>query len=87
MRPTEVFSGGVCTEANLACITVLNNVIRVKTQVEIPPNTPTTILLTGITNPRTEKPTDFFRIITYDANGLSEIDAGFDKSTKMTKLA
>ena len=54
---------------------------------EIPPNTPTTILLTGITNPRTDESTDFFRIITYDANGISEIDAGFDKSTKMEKLA
>ena len=54
---------------------------------EIPPGTPTTILLTGITNPRTDESTDFFRIITYDANGISEIDAGFDKSTKMEKLA
>ena len=31
LRPTEVFSGGVCTQANLACITVKDNVIRVKT--------------------------------------------------------
>ena len=54
---------------------------------EIPPNTPTTIILTGMTNPRTDESTDFFRIITYDANGISEIDAGFDKSTKMVKLA
>lgn len=46
-----------------------------------------TIVITGITNPRNLEPTGPFHIVTYDTNGTSEIDGGFDIDTKMRDLA
>ena len=40
-----------------------------------------------MTNPRNTEPTGPFRIVTYDEDGVSEIDGGFDIDTKMTELA
>lgn len=44
-------------------------------------------MLTGITNPRSIQPTEVVVIKTFDADGISEIDAGFDKSIEMQDLA
>ena len=44
-------------------------------------------MLIGITNPRNVEPTGPFRIITYDIDGISRIDFGFDIDTKMSDLS
>ena len=43
-----------------------------------------TMVITGITNPRNVEPTGPFKIVTYDTDGKSAIDDGFDIDTEMT---
>ena len=89
LRPSEVLSDGSCTSEGLTCTEVdtEKNIIIIKTQNLINAMTPTTIILTGITNPRSIQPTDVVHIVSFDADGISEIDAGFDISITMVDLA
>jgi hypothetical protein len=50
----------------------------------IPANTTTSIVIVGLDNPRNNKPTAEFKIWTFDSNGISEIDSGFNIGTQMT---
>ena len=59
MRTEDLTSGGSCTDPKLACLEADpdTNVIRIKTQEEIPLNMPYTFTLVGLDNPRSLKPT------------------------------
>ena len=59
LRAEDVNSGGVCTDPKLACLEVNpdTNIIKIKTQEEIPLNMPYTLTLVGLDNPRSLKPT------------------------------
>jgi hypothetical protein len=89
LRPSEVLSDGSCTSNTLTCTSVdpVTNVIIIKTQEIILAETSTTIVITGITNPRSIQPTQVIHIVTYDADGISEIDAGYDVGVTMDGLA
>ena len=89
MRKSEVQSDGSCTSATLTCKEVdpVKRLIIITTQEIIAADTPTQIELTGITNPRSVQPTDVIRIVTFDADGISEIDSGFNIGTTMIDLA
>ena len=89
LRPSEVLSDGACTSATLTCTSVdpVENLIIIKTQQLIDAETATTLVITGITNPRSVQPTDVIHIVSFDADGISEIDAGFDVSLTMSELA
>ena len=59
LKPEEVTSGGACTDPKLACLEANpdTNIIRIRTQEEIPMNMPYTFTLVGLDNPRSLKPT------------------------------
>ena len=90
LRPTETQSGGVCVTSPFACTDVIDNsgleprepsIIIIKVQERIPAGTATTVAIVGVTNPRNTDVTGVFHIVTFDIDGVSEIDAGFDIST------
>ena len=39
----------------------------------------------GLKNPRSFEPTNLFKITTYDSDGVSLIDSGYDKNMQNTK--
>ena len=45
-----------------------------------------TINITGVKNPRSDSATEEFLVITFDMDGISEIDRGFRVTTKMAGL-
>lgn len=89
IRQSEVKSEGSCTSATLTCTFVdpVEGLIIIRTQEIIAADTPTQIVLHGITNPRSVQPTEVIHIVTFDADGISEIDSGFDIGTTMIDLA
>ena len=87
---SAVTSGGVCiADKTLACTLVdtATRTIWIKTSEILPAGTTYTWQITGITNPRDTRPTSIFIITTFDQDGVSEIDSGFDMTTVMTELA
>lgn len=88
LRPKEVRSDGVCSDTNFVCEEdIVNNIIVIKSRQKIKGGSTITFILAGITNPRNVEPTGPFRIITFDTDGKSAIDDGFDIDTEMTELA
>ena len=79
-------SDGACTVDIFTC-TIVGNVITIKVTQEIPANVPTEIVITGLDNPRNDKPTGPFVFVTFDSDGISEIDSGFNINTQMLDLA
>jgi len=49
-------------------------------------NTPIVIEIGGVTNPRSMSSTDDFVVTTLDTDGVSEIDSGYNKRARMTKV-
>ena len=85
LRDSEVQSGGSCTNnPKFICTDVKNNVIIIKVQELIPANQPVTIVLEGITSPRSDTSTSTFIFTTFDSDGKSEIATGYDKVVVMT---
>ena len=82
-------SGGVCTNPKLACLSVDpdTRIIKIKTQEEIPQGMPFNFELVGLDNPRSLNPTGVFHLVTYDVDGTSVIDSGYDVNTVMTEIA
>jgi len=89
MRPSEVLSDGACTSPTLSCteVNTEKGLIIIKTQELITAGTATELVITGITNPRSLQPTEVIHMVTFDADGISEIDSGFDIATTMVDLA
>ena len=81
-----MLSNGVCTVDIYTC-TIVGNVVTIKVTQEIPAQTPTTIEIHGLINPRSDAQTGPFIFVTFDSDGISEIDSGFDISTKIDVLA
>lgn len=46
--------------------------------------TPITIKIGGLTNPRSFEPTDYFVVTTYDSDGASPVDKGYNRYAVMT---
>lgn len=49
-------------------------------------NTPIVIKIGGVVNPRSMEITDDFVVTTLDTDGVSEIDSGYNKRARMTKV-
>ena len=89
IKTADVMSGGVCTNPKLACLEVNpeTRIIRIKTQEEIPTGMPYTFELVGLDNPRSLNPTAGFHLTTYDVDGTSPIDTGYDVNTVMNEIS
>lgn len=68
LRPSEVLSDGACVTDTLTCTDVdpEKNLIVIKSQEVINAATPTTLILMGITNPRSIQPTEVIHVVTFD---------------------
>lgn len=56
----------------------------VQTNVDTQKNENVTVVVGGIKNPRTLKPTGSFTITIYDVDGVSLIDSGYNINVAMT---
>jgi len=89
LNPSIIRSGGSCTQNDaFVCTDVLvdQRTIVIQSKEKINGGTSVTINIEGVQNPRSEAPTEVFLVITFDQDGISEIDRGFRVSTQMTTL-
>ena len=87
MTPNLVQSLGYCKEDRYAdCQVLEENIVKAKVLQPIPAGDEIIFVLSGVTNPRTTEATGPFHLKTYDIDGISEIDSGYDLTVAMTKL-
>lgn len=89
LYPAIIRSGGSCTQNDaFVCTDVLEDkrTIVIQSKEKISGGSTVTINLTGVKNPRSNAPSDEFLVITFDMDGISEIDRGFRVGVQMQNL-
>ena len=74
----QILQLGTC--ADTYCSMVADRIIRIQTTEQTARNTKITVHIGGIKNSRSFKPSGTFGIITYDTDGVSKIDIGYNQN-------
>jgi len=80
-----VKSKGTCAESPCTEATDKTKIVYLMTDGSAA-NTPITIQIGGVVNPRSMATTDDFVVTTLDTDGVSQIDSGYKKRAQMTQV-
>ena len=87
--PAILRSGGSCTQNDdFVCTDVIMNerTVVIQSKKKIEADSVTTINITGVQNPRSAAPSGEIVVVTFDIDGISEIDRGFNIVVQMKEL-
>jgi hypothetical protein len=82
LNPSSTQSSGSCK--TYFCSYVDNSTVTFLIQNGLPANQTLSIVIAGVKNPRSFKPTGNITLRTFDVDGVTTIDIGYNKSAQMT---